>query len=186
MRPGGLLGETYALIDPDHTYLDLDPDAVVPRTILDDRESRRQLCCAYAARHRLLPLPFMPVHIRDEGLDGGGGADDDRKAVVEGGAGGMTALLGLLVKRLLHAARSSSAKAAPSLAAGDTAAALAAPDSGDGDNANSFDMELQAVLEGAPFDSSLLGQSLSHFSAVYLFHMQRELHEVNLRPGNAA
>ena len=48
------------------TNLDSSPCAVCALC----RESRRQLCNAFASRTRILPLPYMPVYINDRGLEG--------------------------------------------------------------------------------------------------------------------
>ena len=113
----------------------------------------------------------------------------------EGGLAGMKVLLKILVARLRRVAQgmvahSSSAPgmpiAEPAQHTGDAEVSEGrdAPDNkasaGDPSartgSCSSFDAELLAFLGGAPLEASPLGQALAHFSAVYLFHMQQEIH----------
>jgi len=143
----------------------------------------------------------MPVHIRDKDLEedpdgrrhrmlspyaasspaadavgpteaagaAGASAAVTSAASAAGGKTGVKALIRILIRRLSVAAR-----------AGQGPARLE-PGGPEGD-ASAFDSELRTLLEGGPLNSGPLGQSLGLFSAVYLFHMQREFHAATLRP----
>ena len=99
----------------------------------------------------------------------GAASEEPVDASAAGGKTGVKALIRILIRRLSVTAR-----------AGQGPARLE-PRGPEGD-ASAFDSELRTLLEGGPLNSGPLGQSLGLFSAVYLFHMQREFHAATLRP----
>ena len=136
---------------------------------------------------RSVTEPMKDSPMKDKG--NGENQDGGLAASEEGGTDGLNALMRLLVKRLGQAAKTA-AEASPASRTpveGDYDGTQAEAEmSASGTSAKAFDTELLSLLEGGSLDKGQLGPSMARFSAMYLFHMQRELHAAEMRPANSA